>query len=88
MIDPTIAETGVLEESPGVVSSKRVAGFVLIILGAALLGFTGLVSLYRTLPMPNADTALAAASTLVITGAALLGTTVLEGLGAKLGGAR
>lgn len=81
-------QIGVLEESPGVKSSKRVAGFALIGVGALLLGFICIVALYRELEMPNAGTALAAASTLVITGAGLLGSTVLEGIGTKIGGAR
>lgn len=82
----TETKTGMLEESPGIVSSKRVAGVAMIVLGALMLVFIGVVSLYKFEPMPNAQVSLAAASTLVITGAGLLGSTVLEGIGGRVGG--
>ncbi len=85
-MDVTTAQTGMLEEAPGVKSSKRFAGFVMIGAGCALLGGTGILALIR--PVADPQTALAAGTTLVSAGAALLGSTILEGLGNRIGGAR
>lgn len=74
-------KTGILEESPGVMSSKRVAGFIMFGAGASLLIAVGVIAIFRLDPMPNASITITAASTLLVTGAGTLGVTVLEGLG-------
>ena len=73
------------EEAPGVISSKRVAGAVLLVIGIALkialfffaVGSTAL-----------ADGTLANSVTdgFFVAGCSLLGVTVLEGIGKKAGG--
>ena len=73
------------EESPGVVSSKRIAGGVLLLIGVALkiaLFFFAVGS--STL----ADGTLANSVTdgFFVAGCSLLGVTVLEGIGKKVGG--
>jgi len=78
--------TGVLEESPGVKSSKRVAGFALIGAGGLLLGAVGIAAIFRVIA--DAPTAISAGTTLAVIGASLLGVTVLEGLGNRIGGTR
>ncbi|MBL8965401.1 MAG: hypothetical protein JNG85_00250 [Spirochaetaceae bacterium] len=78
--------TGPLEESPGVKSSKRIAGAVLVAAGSLLLVAAGTVALFNPEPMPNASVAIAAGSWLVGAGVSVLvGGTAAESL-AKLGG--
>ena len=79
--------TNMLEESPGVKSSKRLAGMILIATGCLLLVAVGIVALISIVPMVNAGIAISAGTTLVGIGSALLGVTVFEGIGKKLGGA-
>ena len=66
------------EESPGVRSSKRVAGISMVALGAGLLIAVGVVAMIRIAPMPNAPLAISAGQSLIAIGAALLGITVVE----------
>jgi len=73
--------TRLLEESPGVTSSKRVFGAVLISAGGALLSVIGVVAIFAVVKDP--DTALECGKALIKTGAVLLGVCVLEGIGRK-----
>lgn len=73
--------TGILEESPGVLSSKRVMGAALIATGGLLLVSVGVVAIFSVVRDPS--TVLAAGRALIIAGAALLGATVLEGIGGR-----
>jgi len=70
--------TGLLEESPGVQSSKRTFGAILIGAGGLLLLAVGVAAMFRVVVDPV--TALDAGKTLVIVGASLLGIGVLEGI--------
>lgn len=74
-------KTGLLEEAPGVASSKRWAGFTMIAGGGLLLLGIGVAAIFREIA--DSSAALGAGQALVITGAALLGVTVLEGLGRR-----
>jgi len=85
MSDITQQITGILEESPGVKSSKRAFGAALIGAGSLLLLAVGAVAIFRLEPMPNAQIAISAGVALITAGAALLGVTVLEGAGSRLG---
>jgi hypothetical protein len=78
--------TGIIEEAPGVKSSKRFAGIALVGLGAGLLLALGIIAMFRVETMTNATIAITAGTTLVGIGAGLLGVTVLEGIGQKIGG--
>ena len=71
--------TGYLEESPGVKSSKRLWGTILLSLGAAIMVAVAVVSL----AFVNNETggAVSAGTALMVTGGGLLGLGVLEGLG-------
>ncbi len=71
----------ILEESPGVASSKRWAGFGMVTGGACLLLGIGVAAIFREIA--DSAAALDAGKALVITGAALLGSTVLEGIGKR-----
>lgn len=75
------SKTGILDESPGVASSKRWAGFGMVLGGALLLLGIGVAAIFREIA--DSAAALDAGKALVITGAALLGSTVLEGLGRR-----
>jgi hypothetical protein len=72
-----------LEESDGVLSSKRVMGAVTMIGGLLLLIAVGIMALIKKELFVNADTAISAGTALVGIGAGLLGITVLEGIGKK-----
>jgi hypothetical protein len=86
MSDPVQAQkTGYLEESPGVKSSKRLWGTILLSLGALIFVGVAVVSLFYG--RNEVGAAVAAATSLLITGGGLLGLGVLEGLGQKAGGA-
>lgn len=74
-------KTGILEESPGVKSSKRVFGAALVTSGGLLLLGVGIAAIFR--PIADATAALEAGKALAITGAGLLGVGVLEGIGAR-----
>jgi hypothetical protein len=82
----TDEKTGLLEESPGVLSSKRVFGAALIAAGSLLLLAVGVVAVFRT--VSDSSTAIECGKSLLIAGAALLGVGVLEGLGSRIGGPR
>lgn len=75
------SKTGILEESPGVKSSKRIMGAALIAAGCLLLAAVGVVAIFS--PIADSASALAAGQALVWCGAALLGVTVLEGVGGR-----
>jgi hypothetical protein len=68
--------TKLLEESPGVQSSKRTFGAILISAGGILLMGIGVAAIFIVVKDPA--TALDAGKTLVIVGAGLLGVGVLE----------
>ena len=70
--------TGLLEESPGVKSSKRMFGAILIGAGGLLLTAIGTAAIFVVVKDPA--TALDAGKSLVIVGASLLGIGVLEGI--------
>ncbi len=72
-----------LEESPGVKSSKRVWGSILVGAGGLLLAGVGIVAIMVKVVDP--ETSLNAGTTLIVVGASLLGVTVLEGIGKALG---
>ncbi len=74
--------TGMLEESPGVKSSKRTAGISLVAAGGLLLMATGVVGLF--VKIADLEASLASGNALVWAGAALLGVTILEGIGKKI----
>lgn len=76
--------TGMLEESPGVKSSKRTAGISLVVAGGLLLMATGAVGLF--VKIADLEASLSAGNALIWAGAVLLGVTILEGLGKKIGG--
>lgn len=71
-------DTGIIEESPGVRSSKRVAGITAMGLGGSLLVAVGVIAMFRQTPMPNAQLTILAGQSLAAIGAALLGITTLE----------
>ena len=77
------APTGILEESPGVKSSKRYFGAALIGTGGLLLVGIGVAAIFREVRDPS--TALEAGKALLVTGAGLLGVGVLEGVGHSIG---
>lgn len=77
-------ETKLLEQSPGVKSSKRLFGACMVSAGGVLLLAVGISAIFRTVADPA--TALDAGRALIITGAALLGVGVLEGIGNKISG--
>lgn len=74
----TPEKTGIFEQSPGVLSSKRIAGAALLVLGAGLLLATGIIALFRATPMPNADISIKAGLALVGIGGGLLGLTIAD----------
>jgi hypothetical protein len=74
---PATPTTGIFEEAPGVLSSKRVMGAALIAAGSLLLAAVGVVAIFH--PIADASSALSAGQTLVISGAAILGVTVFQG---------
>lgn len=82
MSDPVQA-TGYLEESPGVKSSKRLWGTILLSLGAAIMVAIAVASI----ALGNNETggAIAAGTSLMVAGGGLLGIGVLEGIGQKGG---
>ncbi len=80
---PTVPTTGYLEESPGVRSSKRFWGTVLLALGALILACVAVASIGWG--RNDTSAAISAGVTLMITGGGLLGFTVLEGLGESIG---
>ncbi len=73
-----IPKTKMLEESPGVTSSKRTMGTIAMSAGIGLLVFTGIAASLKTGNMINGQLALQSGTTLSGIGAALLGTTVIE----------
>lgn len=81
--EPETQKTGMLEESPGVLSSKRTAGISLISAGAGLLLTVGLIAIFRQEPMPNASITITAGTSLIAVGGAILGVTALEHFGGK-----
>lgn len=81
---PTPPACGILEESPGVKSSKRYFGAALIASGGALLLGVGIAAIFREVRDPA--TAIEAGKSLAIVGASLLGVGVLEGAGKRIGG--
>lgn len=74
-------KTGILEESPGVLSSKRVMGAALIVAGSLLLLAVGVVAIFRQ--VADARTVIAVGQTLVISGAGILGVTALQPIGGR-----
>lgn len=70
--------TTILEESPGVRSSKRTMGVSMVAAGGVLLVAVAVVALLRQTPMPNAQVAIDSGRALIVTGAGLLGITVVE----------
>ena len=84
MSDP-MQTTGYLEESPGVKSSKRLWGTILLSLGAAIMVAVAVTSI----ALGNNETggAVSAGVALMAAGAGLLGIGVLEGIGQKGGAA-
>ena len=72
------APTSVFEESPGVRSSKRVAGLLMIAAGGAGLAAVIVVSLASKEPLANVGPAIQAGGALIATGSLLLGVTVVE----------
>lgn len=69
-------KTGLLEQSPGVTSSKRVIGVTLVAAGGLLLVAAGVVAFFRLISDPS--TVLSAGTTLLSLGAGLLGLTVVD----------
>ena len=69
---------GVFRDSAGHKSSKRIAGTIILGVGAAFLLAVGIISISRVVADP--DTSIRIGSTLIYTGAALLGVGVVEGL--------
>lgn len=78
----------IFEKTEGETSSKRVAGFVMMISGSSLLLLIGIVAVFNKEEMPNAETALTAGQSLIITGSSLLGATVFEGITGLFRGGR
>ncbi len=78
-----VQTTGYLEESPGVKSSKRLWGTILLSLGALI--FVGVAIASLVFARNDVGAAIAAGTSLMVTGGGLLGLGVLEGIagGAK-----
>jgi hypothetical protein len=74
--------TRVHEESPGVKSSKRYYGALLVVVGGLVLTLTGTIAIFYKVVDP--ETAIVAGRILVITGSALLGVGILDGVGAAI----
>lgn len=70
---------GALRDSSGNLSSKRIAGFSILILGSAYLLTIGVVSIYRV--VADSSTALDVGRVLIYTGGGLLGIGVFEKFG-------
>jgi len=70
--------TKLLESEPGVQSSKRTFGAILIGAGGLLVMAIGIAAIFVKVVDP--ETAMAAGKTLVIVGASLLGIGVFEGI--------
>jgi uncharacterized membrane protein len=83
-MNETGKKTGMLEESPGVISSKRVWGTILLGAGGLLLACLGTLAMFTKIGDP--DTTLAVGRTFMATGGALLGIGVFEGLPSVLRG--
>ena len=75
-------KVGYLEESPGVHSSKRLWGTILLSLGSLIFGAVAVVSI--ALGHNEVTGAITAGTTLMVTGGGLLGLGVLEGIGQKI----
>lgn len=73
---------GALRDSSGNLSSKRIAGFSILILGAIYLLTIGIVSISRV--VADSSTALDVGRVLIYTGGGLLGVGVVE----KMGGSK
>jgi hypothetical protein len=80
---PEAPATGYLEESPGVKSSKRFWGTMLLSLGALVLIGVAIASLVWA--RNDTSAALSAGITLMVAGGSLLGITVFDGLGESIG---
>ena len=72
-------ENTLFKDRDGNTSSKRVAGFALVVLGVVFLLFIGITSIFKTIADPR--TALAVGTTIISVGGGLLGVGVLEHLG-------
>lgn len=76
-------KTGIIEESPGVKSSKRFWGSVLLSAGGALIIALGVFSFFRQAADP--ETVRSCGVALIIVGGSLLGITVFEGISEAIG---
>jgi hypothetical protein len=70
---------GALRDSAGNLSSKRIAGFSILVLGSAYLLTIGIVSIFRM--VADSSTALDVGRVLIFTGGGLLGVGVVEKFG-------
>ena len=71
-------KSGVFRDRDGKISSKRVAGFILLAVGVTVHIITATISYFQVIADP--DTAIAVGNTLIYTGAALLGVGIAEHL--------
>lgn len=76
-----IKSYSMLKDSNGNYSSKRIAGFILLSIGAFFLLTIGIISIFRYIV--DSDTALTVGKTIISVGGGLLGIGVVEFLGGK-----
>jgi hypothetical protein len=76
-------KTGIIEESPGVKTSKRFWGSILLGVGGLLIVALGVYSIFKTAADP--DTVKSCGIALIVVGGGLLGITVFEGISEVIG---
>ena len=72
---------GIMRDKSGKLSSKRMAGIIILIIGVAFHLTTGIMSYFRAISDPT--TAVSIGNALIFTGAGLLGIGVIEQIGVK-----
>lgn len=82
---PAPVKTKWYEESPEVVSGKRVAGAAVLAVGCAMKIVLFLVCVFSDEFRPNAQLADSISTSVMVIGGSLLGVTVLEGIGSRIG---
>jgi hypothetical protein len=79
----SIQRVGIIEESPGVKSSKRFWGSILLAAGGLLILALGIYSFFHVAADP--ETVKGCGIALIVVGGGLLGITVFEGISDAIG---